>query len=97
MASLSAQRGCPCQVKLGVSHHSLVDDNIQSEKQLVFVLDNRNVDDGEEKPKKRKKGEPKEKKGPNFKNFGFYIQPSKIKGSAKLLIGWRARQRLAKR
>lgn len=92
----TARRLCPCQVKLGISHHTMVDDNIQSEKQLVFVLDNRNLDEGEEKPKKRKKGDPKEKKGPNFKNFGCYIQPNKIKGSAKLLVGWRARQRLAK-
>ena len=84
------QMGCPCKVKLGASHHSLVDGAITSEKQLVFVLDHREADDGEEK-KKRKRGE-KKKDGPSFKNFGAYVQPTKIKGSQKLLVGWRARR-----
>ena len=85
----------PCKVKLGLSHHSISDGAVQQDKQLVFVLDNRS---SEEEPKKRKrgakgnKGNKGNKGGPTFKNFGAYVQPTKIKGCSKLEIGWRIRQ-----
>jgi hypothetical protein len=78
-------------VKLGVSHHTLIDGNVQLEKQLVFVMDAKTLDEPE--TKKRKKAE-KSKSGPNFKNFGAYLQCAKVKSSSKLTIGWRARRML---
>ena len=81
-----------CQVKIGVSHHTLADGNVQSDKQLVFVLDHRSLEEGETKKRKKNADGTKRKNGPSFKNFGAYLQPSKIKASSKLIIGWRARQ-----
>ena len=88
-----------CKVKLGISHHSLEENNgnVQSAKALVFVLDNRrDPEEGEEKPRKRKRGEKGKTTGANynFKNFGAFVQTSKIKGSSKILIGWRTRHLL---
>ena len=69
--------------------------NVQLDKPLVFVLDHRTSEDGEEKqPKRRRKSDNnKTKSGPNFKNFGAFVQPSKLKASGKLVIAWRSRQR----
>ena len=71
----------------------MVDGNLTAEKPLAFVLDNRkNLDDGEEvNKKKRKKDATNRKNGVTYKNFGAYVQTSKIKASTKLLIGWRVR------
>lgn len=80
-----------CKVKLTVSHHTLADNSVRSEKPLVFVMDNKRPEDEEKGTKKRKRGENKSKPGPNFKNFGSCLQTTKIKGSSKLVIGWRAR------
>ena len=84
-------KGQPCQVKLGASHHVIVDGNVTQDKQLVFVLDHRDQGEGEEKEKKKRKRGEKKKDGPSFKNFGAYVQPAKIKTSQKILVGWRAR------
>jgi len=79
-------------VKLGVSHHTLEENAVRSDKPLVFVLDNRKDPEEEEKNKKRKRGEKnKGSGGPTFKNFGAYVQTIKIKGSSKISIGWRVR------
>ena len=67
----------------------MIDGNVQQEKQLVFVMDAKTADENE--TKKRKKAETK-KQGPNFKNFGAYLQCAKVKWSSKLIIGWRARR-----
>ncbi|CAL1126565.1 unnamed protein product [Cladocopium goreaui] len=80
------------EVKLGVSHHTLEENAVRSDKPLVFVLDNRKDPEEEEKNKKRKRGEKnKGSGGPTFKNFGAYVQTIKIKGSSKISIGWRVR------
>ena len=85
-------------MKLGVSHHTLAENAISLDKPLVFVLDNRKDPEEEEKNKKRKRGEKnKGSGGPTFKNFGSYVQTTKIKGSSKIAIGWRARRMVWKR
>lgn len=89
------------KVKLSVGHHSLVDGNLTSEKPLAFVLDNRkNPDDDEEgsKTKKRKKDKDTANRKGNavtYKNFGAFVQTSKLKASTKLLIGWRVRPQVS--
>jgi len=78
-----------------------VDGNLTSEKPLAFVLDNRkNPDDDEEgsKTKKRKKDKDTANRKGNavtYKNFGAFVQTSKLKASTKLLIGWRVRPQVS--
>lgn len=71
------------QVKLAVSHHGLGEDSVTPEKPLVFTLDPPQV------PKGKKK---KKEKATTLTSFGAKIAVTKIKGSAKLSIGWRIRR-----
>ena len=74
-----------------------MDGNLTSEKPLAFVLDNRkNPDDDEEGNKKKRKKDTTNRKGNGvtYKNFGAFVQTSKIKASTKLLIGWRVRPQI---
>ena len=77
-----------------MSHHSLEESAVRSDKPLVFVLDNRKDQEEEDKNRKRKRGEKNKGagSGPTFKNFGCYVQTTKIKGSSKISIGWRMRR-----
>ena len=78
----------PCQVNVQITHHTLNGDDLSSEKQLVFVLDD--VKEPKE-PKKRKKGKTNKSPGPTFKNFGSFIDVDKLKQCAKFTVGWRCR------
>ena len=76
----------PSKVKLEVSHHIQQDENWTSSKPLVFVMD-----ETPEVPKKTKK---RSKNGSTMtsKNFGAFMNISKIKTCATtLLVAWRCR------
>ena len=62
----------PCQVNVQITHHTLNGDEVSSEKQLVFVLDD--IKEPKEPEKKRGKNKKNGKSsGPTFKNFGGFI------------------------
>ena len=78
------------QVKIKVSHHTLADGAISSDKALVFVLDP--PKDPDAQAGKRKRGSKNAKKdGPTAKNFGARVNPVKMKATPKFTIGWRVR------
>ena len=78
---------------MGISHHSLVDSVPQSDKPLVFLLDHKkDSEEGEEKEKGKKRKKEKKGSGVTVKNFGSFVQISKLKQSTMLVVGWRARQ-----
>ena len=78
------------QVKIKLSHHSISDGNVSSDKQLVFVMDPpRDEDaDGGGGKKRKKKGK---KDVLTAKNFGAKISPDKMKATNRFKIGWRLR------
>ena len=79
-------------MKLGVSHHALVDGALNAEKPLVFVMGNRKDDDEQGSKKRKHDGSNRKGNSVSIKNFGAYVQPTKIKSSTKLVIGWRVRR-----
>lgn len=58
------------------------------DKPLCFLLDERK---DQEENKKGRKGKKKKDNNPTFKNFGSRVNVSKLKGTSKLIIGWRIR------
>ena len=65
----------------------------QSDKPLVFLLDHKkDSEEGEEKEKGKKRKKEKKGSGVTVKNFGSFVQISKLKQSTMLVVGWRARQ-----
>ena len=71
------------QVKLEVSHHQKVDGGWKTVKPICFVLD-----ELQPEPKKSKK---KKSNTITSKNFGAYINVSKLKSVPSLLLAWRCR------
>ena len=73
----------------------MVDSNFTSTKPLVFVLDpvkDPVVKTEEEKPKKKRKENPKNKEpSVNQKNYGAKLDLEKVKASTKVTLAWRAR------
>ena len=73
----------PIQVKLEVSHHQKVDGGWKTTKPICFVLDELQAE--KKKPKKAKKA------GVTSKNFGAYINISKLKSVPSVVLAWRCR------
>ena len=73
----------PIQVKLEVSHHQKVDGGWKTTKPICFVLDELQAE--KKKPKKNKKA------GVTSKNFGAYINISKLKSVPSVVLAWRCR------
>jgi len=71
------------QVKLEVSHHQKVDGGWKTTKPICFVLDELQAE--KKKPKKAKKA------GVTSKNFGAYINISKLKSVPSVVLAWRCR------
>ncbi|CAL1126072.1 unnamed protein product [Cladocopium goreaui] len=88
------------EVNLGLSHHKLSPGapvSVESEKPIIFLMDDPKDDPEveEEKPKKKKKNKRNSKgaksKDITFKNFGAGVSVSTLKQGSKLEIAWRAR------
>ncbi|CAL1154099.1 unnamed protein product [Cladocopium goreaui] len=71
------------EVKLEVSHHQKVDGGWKTTKPICFVLDELQAE--KKKPKKAKKA------GVTSKNFGAYINISKLKSVPSVVLAWRCR------
>ena len=82
--------GDSCQVKLGISHHSLnaARDQITLEKALVFVVEPPKNDDGEDGGKRKKK---KNKSTVTMNSFGNGLSINKFKGVSTFIVGFRCR------
>ena len=87
-------------MNLGLSHHKLSPGapvSVESEKPIIFLMDDPKDDPEveEEKPKKKKKNKRNSKgaksKDITFKNFGAGVSVSTLKQGSKLEIAWRAR------
>ena len=86
---------------MALTHHKLLPGNpavIESEKPIIFLMDDIKEDPEEEPPKKKKKGKKsKDHKGNQkgkdvtFKNFGAGVSVNIFKQGSKLAIGWRCR------
>ena len=82
-----------------LTHHKLSPGNpavIESEKPIIFLMDDIKEDPEEEPPKKKKKGKKKDKgnnkgKDVTFKNFGAGVSVNVFKQGSKLATGWRCR------
>lgn len=74
------------QVKVELTHHELVDFEWKNTKSLVFVMDEL-VDPVKKEGKRRKT------KGPEYtsRNFGAFMNISKLKNCTALTLAWRIR------
>ena len=79
------------QVKVNLSHHSVTNGNISSEKPLICLMDPAKDDEAGESSKKKRKKSKKAHDAPSAKNFGAKLSMDKIKASPKIVIGWRVR------
>ena len=76
----------PVQVNVNVTHHTLNDNGITTEKPLIFILDEVKSDEEKKGRKKRKKDT-----GPTHKNFGAKLSVDKMKGTDRFVVAWRMR------
>ena len=73
-------------MKLGVTHHTLVADQLSADKPLVFLMDAPKI------PVEKKKGKKKNDLQLNHKNFGSILDVVRLKNAARIAIGWRVRR-----
>ena len=87
-------------MNIKISQHTLSsgeEANLSPDKPLCFLLDERKNQDDDAGGNKKKKKKKEKKDGPappTFKNFGSFVNVSKMKNAGKLTIGWRVRHRV---